>query len=184
MILSKYSWVKLINGFFSLKIVETSETRRVSLKVVVFLHRCIIWFRVIGWISSKEWTAKSKWKMKFPRGSFSKIGLIAKTLDWACGFELMILLLKSKSMMSENGYNPVPPATMMILPGLVEVNLRPSPLGSLRYSLLKDLLRSFGSETSWRIQFYKKRDIAPQLLKLALWLSTYRICIWRLVDVF
>ncbi len=59
----------------------------------------------------------------------------------------MIWALYSKSIISENGNRPVPPATIMILPAGVTSNYSPLPLGML----------------IWMGVFKKSTDLNPEV---------------------
>ena len=74
--------------------------------------------------------------MFLSRKGLPRIGLESMNLFLKLGLALAYSYLKRRSMMSEKGRRPVPPATMTTFPGTISLSLRPRPFSQLRFKVI------------------------------------------------
>lgn len=105
------------------------DTRNVNLNLSECSLISTICCNVIGWTSSIWLTANMRWNLKFLKGLSSKIGLCLNISVLSSTFLSAKFYLNNKPSRSENGYNPVPPATIITFPGMRLWSFKPSPRG-------------------------------------------------------
>jgi hypothetical protein len=72
-------------------------------------------------------------KLNLENGLLTRIGFCRKIIWELSWFSFKSCYLKTKSIRSEKGKSPVPPATMIILPGAVSLSSSPLPNGILSF---------------------------------------------------
>jgi len=105
--------------------------------VVVFEWRLrwTSWWRVMGWMSSGSLSAIKKVKEYWENLCFWRMGFYLKRRYFSGCPSKIRLALKRRSIMSQKGNSPVPPAKTMILPEGVVSSSSPLPMAQLTLKL-------------------------------------------------